>query len=114
MHSFISLAILAASLTSTNAWTTYVVPHTDGADDTVALMQAFKTGQYSSNATILFEKGVHYNIFTPISFPKFANVEVAIEGNLTIPSDVVTVQKIVADSSMYLSTLALVWHLQSL
>jgi hypothetical protein len=63
-----ALAPLAA-----HAWKTYVVPHTPGADDTPALMAALKSGNYSTNATILFQKGTTYNIFTSINFPKFAN-----------------------------------------
>lgn len=87
----LSLSILA-SASLANAWTTYVVPHTAGADDTPALAAAFATGNYSANATILFQKGVTYNIFTPITFPKFNNVEVAIEGNLTYPDSISTIQ----------------------
>jgi hypothetical protein len=93
-------AIAAATLTplSAHAWSTYVVPHTDGADDTPTLLAALKTGAYSANATILFKKGITYNIFTPISFPKFANVEVVIDGNLTLPNDIATVQAQVGSS----------------
>ena len=46
----------------------------------------------SANATILFEKGVTYNIFTPITFPTFTNVEVSIQGNLTYPANITAVQ----------------------
>jgi len=46
----------------------------------------------TTNATILFKRGVTYNIFTPVVFPKLVNVEVRIEGNLTLPDDISTVQ----------------------
>lgn len=69
---------------------TFVVPHVPGQDDTPGL--AAVLSNYSTNATILFQKGITYNIFTPIKFPKLTNVEVRIEGNLTYPSDIATIQ----------------------
>ena len=85
-----ALLVFLASYVS--AWKTFVVPHTEGQDDTPALMAALTSGNYSTNATILFVKGIKYNIFTPIKFPTFTNVEVAIEGNLTYPDSIPTVQ----------------------
>lgn len=89
-----ALRLLALSLlaSTTVAWNTFVVPHTDGADDTPALSAALASGNYSANSTILFKKGVYYNILTPIVFPKFTNVEVAIEGNLTYPESKSAIQ----------------------
>jgi len=46
----------------------------------------------AENSSIIFQKGVTYNIFTPIKFPALNNVEIAIEGNLTYPEDIPTVQ----------------------
>lgn len=83
---------LLASASCVRAWNTYVVPHVDGADDTLALASALASGNYSLNSTILFKKGVKYNILTPITFPKFTNVEVAIEGNLTYPESKSAIQ----------------------
>ncbi|KAI0778872.1 pectin lyase fold/virulence factor [Trametes elegans] len=80
------------------AWETFVVPHTDGQDDTPALSTALATGKYSANATILFEKGTKYNIFTPVKFPALNNVEVRVEGNLSYPEDIATIQAIVGSS----------------
>lgn len=74
------------------AWSTFTVPHTEGQDDTPALAAALATGNFSTNATILFAKGTKYNIFTPLKFPTFTNVEVRIEGNFSYPSDMATVQ----------------------
>lgn len=86
------LRILVACVPAAFAWNTYVVPHVDGADDTPSLAAALATGTYSANATILFKKGVHYNIWTPIKFPSLQNVEVRIEGNLSYPTDIPTIQ----------------------
>ncbi|KAF7292275.1 Pectin lyase-like protein [Mycena kentingensis (nom. inval.)] len=80
-----------------HAWYTFVVPHTPGADDTPALL-ALATA-HPSDATLLFSKGTTYNIFTPIKFPVFTNVEVRIEGNLTYPEDIPTIQALVGSSS---------------
>ncbi|KIK71450.1 glycoside hydrolase family 28 protein [Collybiopsis luxurians FD-317 M1] len=76
---------------------TFVVPHAPGKDDTPALTAALI--KFSSSSTILFKKGITYNIFTPIKFPVLTNVDVRIEGNLTYPTDIPTIQNIVASSS---------------
>lgn len=89
-----SLATVLAFIPLALAWNTLVVSHTGDADDTPALNAALASGNYSANTTILFEKGVHYNIFTPIVFPTFTNVEIRVEGNLSYPDDIPTVQGI--------------------
>lgn len=92
------LALLPAAV---GAWQTVVVPHSSNrtADDAPLLRSALASGNFSANTTILFQRGVSYNIFTPVKFPVFQNVEVAIEGNLTYPSDIATVQG--ASHSLY-------------
>jgi hypothetical protein len=92
MHLTIACALALTHLSLTRAWNTFTVPHADGKDDTPALAAALATGNYSSNATILFQKGVKYNMFTPIVFPKLENVEVRVEGNISYPTDVASVQ----------------------
>ncbi|KAJ7447202.1 pectin lyase-like protein [Mycena latifolia] len=79
------------------AWSTFVVPHAPGENDTPGLL-ALVTN-HTSNATILFSKGVTYNIFTAIKFPVLTNVEIRIEGNLTYPSNISEVQAVVGASS---------------
>ena len=74
------------------AWQSFIVPHTDGQDDIPNLALTLAAGNYTSNATILFTRGITYNIFTPIKFPILNNVEIVIEGNLTLPADIPTVQ----------------------
>lgn len=88
----ILLALGLLQLSSVHAWTTYVVPHSDGADDSVALQAALASTNYTSNATILFQQGVQYNIFSPLTFPVLTNVEVSIQGNLSYPTNISTVQ----------------------
>ena len=81
-------ALLSVSLAAA-AWTTYVVPHSPGGDDAPALIAALSTNEcLATNATILFKKGVTYNISTPIKFPKFQNVIVSIQGNITYAADI--------------------------
>lgn len=87
-HLFVAAALVAPS----SAWTVFTVPHTSGQDDTPGIMQALSVGNVTNNATILFQKGTTYNIFSPINFPVLQNVEVAIEGNLTYPTDISTIQ----------------------
>ncbi|KDQ31591.1 glycoside hydrolase family 28 protein [Pleurotus ostreatus PC15] len=81
---------LASYVYIAHAWKVFEVPHVDGQDDTPALAAAL--ANFTADSTILFKKGVTYNIFTPITFPVFTNVEVRIEGNLTYPEDIPTVQ----------------------
>lgn len=71
------------------AWTTYVVPHTPGQDDAATLAAAFSAHpEYATDATILFQRGVTYNLETPVNFPVFENVIVSVQGNLTYGADI--------------------------
>ena len=83
---------LAAAMSSASlvlAWTTYTVPYSGGKDDTPALTAALAADPLlTSNATIVFEKGVTYNILTPIRFPRFENVIVSVQGNLSYAADI--------------------------
>ena len=82
-----------SSISLTLAWTTYVVPHSEGNDDTPALAAAFAADpKLATDATILFQQGVTYNILTPIAFPRFENVIVSIQGNLTYAADIQATQ----------------------
>ena len=56
----------------------------------MTLLKAMKN--FSSDSAVLFQSGITYNIFTPIRFPKLTNVEIRIEGNLTYPIDIPTIQ----------------------
>jgi len=85
---------LACCVALTNAWSAFVVPHTDGADDTPALMAA--VSEYTRDASIVFEANTTYNIWSPITFPTLTNVEVVIKGNLSYPTSIETVQNNVA------------------
>lgn len=92
MVSPLVLLISVVAAIQTHAWTVFVVPHTAGQDDAPALMNALAVGNISTNGTILFSKGVTYNILTPIKFPVLNNVEIRIEGNLTYSDDIVAIQ----------------------
>lgn len=84
-------AFLSVSLAL--AWTTYVVPHSRGNDDSRTLTAAFAANpELARDATILFQKGVIYNILTPIHFPYFENVVVSVQGNLTYGADIKATQ----------------------
>jgi hypothetical protein len=92
MH-FVHLASALFFVSPALAWTTYVVPHSQGHDDTPALTAAFAANpKLARNATILFQQGVIYNILTPIHFPHFENVVVSVQGNLTYAADIQATQ----------------------
>ena len=87
MHLHIASALSFISLAA--AWTTYIVPYSSGNDDTPALTAAFsKNKALSTDATIVFQKGITYNILTPLVFPKLQNVIVSIQGNITYAADI--------------------------
>lgn len=88
---------LVLTCVAISARKTLVVPHTAGRDDTPALMGVL--AHFSSDSTILFKKGITYNIFTPIKFPILHNVEIWIEGNLMYPTNIPAIQAIVASSN---------------
>ncbi|ELU45335.1 glycoside hydrolase family 28 protein [Rhizoctonia solani AG-1 IA] len=83
---------------------TFVVPHVDGKDDSPAVIAAL--ANYSSDSLILFQKGVTYNLWTPINFGSLTNSEVAFEGNATYPTSIAAVQAEVAKSVHLSRTLA--------
>lgn len=88
--SYSKFGILLAGIGLVNAWSTFTVPHLSNEDDTPALLAALP--KLATNTTILFKEGITYNIFTPIKFPTLTNVEVVVEGNLTYPTDIPTIQ----------------------
>ncbi|KAJ7053866.1 pectin lyase-like protein [Mycena amicta] len=89
--------LVLQAATTALAWSTFAVPHTAGSDDTPGLLALVSS--HPANATILFSKGTTYNIFTAIKFPVLTNVEIRIEGNLTYPNDIATIQGVVGASS---------------
>ncbi len=92
MEAVVRFGLLSLLISCAAAWTTFTVPHTDGQDDVPILTTALLTGNFSKSATILFARGIKYNIFTPIRFPALTNVEVRIEGNLSYPENISTIQ----------------------
>lgn len=92
MEAIVRFGLLSLLIPCAAAWTTFTVPHTDGQDDVPILTAALSTGNFSKSATILFARGIKYNIFTPIIFPALTSVEVRIEGNLSYPDDIPTIQ----------------------
>lgn len=86
---FLRLASAVSSVSLALAWTTYIVPHSGGNDDTPALTAAFAADPtLTANATIIFKDSVTYNILTPIRFPRFENVIVSVQGNLSYAADI--------------------------
>ncbi|KAF9469492.1 pectin lyase-like protein [Collybia nuda] len=87
-------SFLVAQVCAVSAWKTFVVPHTNGQDDSPGLNAAL--ANFTTDSTILFKKGIKYNVFTPITFPVLNNVEIRFEGNLSYPTDIPAIQAIVA------------------
>jgi hypothetical protein len=89
-----TFAVPLAYAAIASGWSTFVVPHTENADDTPALMAAVSS--YMSDTSIVFESNTTYNVWSPIIFPHLTNVEVVINGNLSYPTSIETVQRFVA------------------
>lgn len=98
-----SLALAANSKpTDTTRVHRCVVQSSHGAkDDSPAVARAF--AQCSSDSVIVFQDGLDYNIFQPISATNLSNVEIQMNGNLHLPQDIAKIQRIVngTDSSLY-------------
>ncbi|KAG2140164.1 pectin lyase-like protein [Suillus clintonianus] len=93
-RTLLSLSAPLAYAAIAGAWSTFVVPHTEDADDTPALMSALS--DYKSDASIVFQANTTYNVWSPITFSSLTNVEVVISGNLSYPTSIETVQGYVA------------------
>lgn len=88
------LLFLQTLAQSTRIITCNIEPSKGTEDSSPAILAVFKS--CSSNAVIVFKEGADYNIFTPIVFPVLTNVEIRMGGNLHLPKDIPTVQKLVA------------------
>lgn len=84
------LVFYCSRVFSSSTGKVFEVDHIDGADDTPALLAGI--ANYTQGATIVFKKGITYNIFTPVKFPTLSNVVIKIEGNLTYPTSISDVQ----------------------
>jgi Glycosyl hydrolases family 28 len=74
---------------------TCIVEHVNvNSDDSPAFESALE--RCSSNAIVQFSAGVNYNIWTPIK-AKLSNVEIRVDGNLSLPKRIDEVQRIVQD-----------------
>ncbi|KXN83335.1 putative exopolygalacturonase C [Leucoagaricus sp. SymC.cos] len=99
MHfSHLFVTTVYASISCAFAWKTFTVPHSNGKDDVPALLEALP--DFVTNSSIVFQKGITYNIFSPIKFPSLTNVEIAIEGNLTYSTNITEIQDIVSSSGV--------------
>jgi len=89
------LALATAALART-----FVVPHlASGSDDTPALLASLPALQNGSYGRILFEKGITYQLLSPVNFGTLNNLEIAIEGNISLPNTISDVQNIVGASA---------------
>ncbi|KZT58179.1 glycoside hydrolase family 28 protein [Calocera cornea HHB12733] len=92
------LSTLAALAAAAAAYQTCVVPHGGaGIDDTIALNQTI--ANCSSDSQILFQEGTTYNIGSPVTFRNLTNIEIAIRGNLALPTSIPYVQAFVNASA---------------
>lgn len=75
-----------------------IVPTASNSSSTVSDSKLIEAtfAQCSQDSTIIFQKGINYNVFEPISATNLSNVIISVQGNLNLPQDIPAVQKIVA------------------
>ncbi|RJE22938.1 hypothetical protein PHISCL_04707 [Aspergillus sclerotialis] len=73
------------------------------ADDSPAISEAL--AKCSTNSVIVFEDGVDYNVFQPISARNLSNVKIQMDGTLHLPQDIPSTQEIVKAGTSYWFTL---------
>ncbi|KAJ7269534.1 pectin lyase fold/virulence factor [Mycena rebaudengoi] len=79
-----------SATTTAPARPTCTVIHTPGADDSPSIRTA--VSNCTNNATILFQKGVEYNSFTPVQFALGRDVTIQLLGNINLPDNITEVQ----------------------
>ena len=71
-----------------------VIPASNStADDSATVNGVF--AQCATDSVIVFQEGVDYNIFKPISALNLSNVEIQMKGNLHLPQSIAEIQRIV-------------------
>ncbi|KAK7748189.1 hypothetical protein SLS53_001444 [Cytospora paraplurivora] len=81
-------------------FTTCIVPkNTTGDDDSPSVTAT--VAACSNNSLIIFSGNETYNLLTPVSFTGLENVEFAINGNISLPSNVSYVESVVGNSKLY-------------
>ena len=62
------------------------------ADDSPAIASAF--AECANGGTVVFEEGVDYNVFTPVSATNLSGVTIQVYGNLHLPQNVTAMQEL--------------------
>lgn len=73
-----------------------VVPSSNGKSDDSATIQAV-FNRCNKDSTIVFEPGVDYNVFAPIT-ANLDNVEISMQGTLHLPQDIKGMQQLVENA----------------
>ncbi|KAJ5692522.1 exopolygalacturonase C [Penicillium macrosclerotiorum] len=85
-----------------------VIPASNAtADDSATVNRVL--AQCATDSVIVFQEGVDYNIFNPISATNLSNVEIRMNGNLHLPQSVAEVQRIVNGTNRVLYSNGQYW-----
>ncbi|KAK8086766.1 pectin lyase fold/virulence factor [Apiospora phragmitis] len=106
----LSVPLLASILASTTSayWLpealecikTCVVPKNEtGTDDTPNVVKT--VAECGDKSRVVSEKGITYNLWTPLQLKSLSNVEFVFNGNVSLPDNVSYVESVVADTSIY-------------
>ncbi|PVF94155.1 pectin lyase-like protein [Serendipita vermifera] len=96
LTSLVLLGVNLANAGSSSSNNNCVVPHTNGVDDTPAIMEV--VNRCSVNSTITFSKGVKYNTWSPMTW-NLTNVNINHLGSWHLPENVTEVQSKTASSA---------------
>lgn len=93
---FLSIGLGALTVLAQNSYADKIctVASLNGtSDDSPAISSAF--AKCASGGTVVFEEGIDYNVFTPISATNLTDVTIQMYGNLHLPQDIEATRKLV-------------------
>lgn len=88
-------SLLLFLVVSVDARKNCYVPHTDGVDDSPAIMEVF--GRCNVDSNIIFNTNIIYNAWSPMKWFNLTNVNIELRGQLHLPTNITEIQqKVVA------------------
>lgn len=107
-YGLVAISVLSSSVAAywlpetllNSSVTTCVVPkNTTGDDDSPSFTAT--VASCGSDSRIVFSGNETYNLLTPVSFSGLSNVELVVNGNISLPSNVTYVESVTGNSKLY-------------
>ncbi|KAK6066923.1 exopolygalacturonase C 1 [Seiridium cupressi] len=79
---------------------TCLIPkNTTGVDDTPTIVST--VAECGDRSRVIFQKGLTYNLITPLKLSALTNIELVFEGNVSLPENVTYVETVVNNTKIY-------------